>query len=86
MSSGEEVFDNIVFTSRNQYGLPNDAVVFCNFNQLYKIDPDVFKIWIKILKQVPNSILWLLSFPEAGEPNLKRYTSNLGKHFNFNFF
>lgn len=80
MSLGEEVFDNIVFTSRRQYGLPDDAVVFCNFNQLYKIDPDIFKIWIKILKQVSNSVLWLLSFPEAGEPNLKTYARNLGKY------
>lgn len=78
IASGEKVFDNIVFTSRKQYGLPNDAVVYCNFNQLYKTDPKVFEMWVKILKLVPNSVLWLLSFPAAGEPNVRKYVQSLG--------
>ena len=52
--------------------LPSDSVgngfVFCNFNQSYKLTPDVFASWMRILKQVPGSLLWLLennpSFPE----------------------
>jgi protein O-GlcNAc transferase len=39
-------------TSRQQYGLPDDAIVFCNFNQLYKIDPPTLEMWCEILKQV----------------------------------
>lgn len=78
IASGEEVFDNIVFTSRKQYGLPNDAIVYCNFNQLYKTDPKVLEMWVKILKLVPNSVLWLLSFPAAGEPNVLKYVQSLG--------
>ena len=31
-----------------QYGLPEDAIVYCNFNQLYKIDPDTLKCWVKV--------------------------------------
>jgi hypothetical protein len=37
-----------------------------------QIDPIVFRIWLNILKQVPNGVLWLLRFPAAGEPHLKR--------------
>ncbi|XP_026761185.1 UDP-N-acetylglucosamine--peptide N-acetylglucosaminyltransferase 110 kDa subunit-like isoform X1 [Galleria mellonella] len=78
VASGEEAFNDIIFTSRKQYGLPNDAIVYCNFNQLYKIDPFVMETWIRILNQVPNSVLWLLSFPAAGEPNIRNYAQNLG--------
>jgi len=55
---------------RSQYGLSEDKFVFCNFNQLYKIDPATFTIWCNILKRVPNSVLWLLRFPAAGEQNI----------------
>ncbi|GAA96750.1 glycosyltransferase family 41 protein [Mixia osmundae IAM 14324] len=50
--------------------LAPETVIFANFNQLYKIDPSTFCIWLKILQAVPNSVLWLLRFPAAGEPNL----------------
>lgn len=58
--------------------LPEDKFVFANFNQLYKIDPDTFEIWMRILHQVPNSVLWLLRFPAAGEENIKKHASTLG--------
>ncbi|VVC87765.1 unnamed protein product [Leptidea sinapis] len=62
-ATGEEVPQSIVITTRQQYGLPDDAVVYCNFNQLYKIDPLTLHMWVYILKHVPNSVLWLLRFP-----------------------
>lgn len=37
-----------------------------------QIDPAIFKVWLRILQRVPNSILWLLRFPAAGEPHLIR--------------
>ncbi|GAA5853587.1 hypothetical protein JCM8547_002514 [Rhodosporidiobolus lusitaniae] len=49
----------------------NDTVIFANWNQLYKIDPFIFRIWLNILKKHPNSILWLLRFPAPGEAHLK---------------
>ncbi|OBZ83746.1 putative UDP-N-acetylglucosamine--peptide N-acetylglucosaminyltransferase SEC [Choanephora cucurbitarum] len=52
--------------------LPDDVVIFANFNQLYKLEPATFRVWLKILERVPNSILWLLRFPPAGEHHLKR--------------
>ncbi|EDQ87082.1 uncharacterized protein MONBRDRAFT_27585 [Monosiga brevicollis MX1] len=57
---------------RRFYGLPEDKVIFCNFNQLYKIDPLMFDTWLNILKRVPNSVLWILRFPPAGEQNLQK--------------
>lgn len=54
-----------------------DTVIYANFNQLYKLDPDIFSIWLQILVRVPNSILWLLQFPPAGETNLREQALNL---------
>lgn len=51
-ATGEEVPLSILVTSRQQYGLPEDAIVFCNFNQLYKIDPSTLAMWCDILKLV----------------------------------
>lgn len=78
-ATGEEVPQSIVITTRQQYGLPDDAVVYCNFNQLYKIDPLTLHMWVYILKNVPNSVLWLLRFPAVGEPNLQNTAQQLGK-------
>ena len=51
-ATGEEVPKTLLVTSRQQYGLPDDAIVYCNFNQLYKIDPPTLDMWIEIMKQV----------------------------------
>ncbi|KAK6013215.1 tetratricopeptide repeat protein [Ostertagia ostertagi] len=72
-ATGEEVPQSLLLTSRQQYNLPEDAVVFCNFNQLYKIDPPTLDMWIKILKRVPRSVLWLLRFPFHGEAHIHKY-------------
>ncbi len=45
---------------RADLGLPTDGIVFCNFNQIFKINPQVFDAWASILKAMPNSVLWLL--------------------------
>nr|XP_033706391.1 UDP-N-acetylglucosamine--peptide N-acetylglucosaminyltransferase 110 kDa subunit-like [Tursiops truncatus] len=77
-ATGEEVPRTIIVTTRSQYGLPEDAIVYCNFNQLYKIDPSTLQMWANILKRVPNSVLWLLRFPAVGEPNIQHYAQNMG--------
>jgi len=69
---------DLPYTTRAQYQLPENAIIFCNFNQLYKIDPSTLEMWINILKRVPNSVLWLLKFPAAGEPNVAAMASRLG--------
>lgn len=78
-ATGEEVPRTIVVTTRGQYGLPDDAIVYCNFNQLYKIDPLTLQSWVNILKAVPNAVLWLLRFPAVGETNIQQTAQNLGK-------
>ena len=77
-ATGEDVPTNIIITARCQYGLPADAVVYCNFNQLYKIDPATLETWLDILKQVPNGILWLLRFPAVGEQNIHNTAKEAG--------
>lgn len=47
-ATGEEVPQSIVITTRQQYGLPDDAIVYCNFNQLYKIDPPTLHMWVHV--------------------------------------
>jgi protein O-GlcNAc transferase len=69
---------DLPFTSRSQYNLSENAVVFCNFNQLYKIDPPTLESWIRILKRIPNGVLWLLRFPAAGEANVLATAAKLG--------
>jgi predicted O-linked N-acetylglucosamine transferase (SPINDLY family) len=56
-------------------GLSETAIIFGNFNQLYKIDPSTFRTYLRILSAVPNSILWLLRFPDLGEQHLKSYAA-----------
>lgn len=53
--------------------LQDDAIIFGNFNQLYKIDPATFRMYLRILQAVPNAILWLLRFPDLGEQNLLNF-------------
>jgi len=77
-ATGEEIPRCIILSSRQQYSLPEDAVVFCNFNQLYKIDPCTLEMWCDILKQVPNSVMWLLRFPAVGETNIQQTVTNSG--------
>lgn len=64
--------------NRACYGLPTSAIVFCSFNQLYKVDRAIFTCWMRILRRVPDSVLWLLRFPHAGEINLRTEAARLG--------
>lgn len=45
--------------TRADEGLPDDAVVFCSFNQAYKLNPPLWDDWCAILRGVPGSVLWL---------------------------
>ncbi|AQK70964.1 putative UDP-N-acetylglucosamine--peptide N-acetylglucosaminyltransferase SEC [Zea mays] len=63
---------------RSDYGLPEDKFIFACFNQLYKMDPEIFDTWCNILKRVPNSALWLLRFPAAGETRVRAYAAARG--------
>jgi predicted O-linked N-acetylglucosamine transferase (SPINDLY family) len=56
---------------REQFGLPENAFVFVCFNNSYKITPQIFDIWMKILQSVNNSVLWLIETEEIVCRNLK---------------
>jgi len=45
--------------SREEQGLPERGFVYCCFNNSYKIEPNIFASWMRILKAVPDAVLWL---------------------------
>lgn len=57
--------------SRAELGLPEDGFVFCAFNGLQKHNPEVFAIWMRLLKTVEGSVLWLIDGPAAAKRNLR---------------
>lgn len=58
--------------TRSKFNLPNKGVVYCSFNQPYKIDEKLFTIWLNILKQVDGSVLWLVERSPLARKNLCR--------------
>ena len=56
--------------TRAAEGLPEDAFVFCCFNAPYKINPEIFAIWMRLLKATPNSVLWLGQINPSAQRNL----------------
>lgn len=57
--------------SRASCGLPAEGIVFCCFNHTYKITPDVFDLWCRLLQEIPGSCLWLLASNSCAEANLE---------------
>lgn len=55
---------------RSRYGLPEDAFVFCSFNNNHKFTPEVFSAWMRILSQVSGSVLWLLADNDTCKSNM----------------
>jgi predicted O-linked N-acetylglucosamine transferase (SPINDLY family) len=56
--------------SRAAAGLPADGFVYCCFNNNYKISPRLFDIWMRLLREVPDSVLWLLEDNSVARRNL----------------
>ena len=65
-------------SARRDCGLPADGFVFCCFNNTYKITPQFFDIWMRLLKRVPGSVLWLLESNELARSNLRREAEQRG--------
>lgn len=64
--------------TRSQAGLPENGLVFCCFNRHTKIEPRVFQAWMEILRQVPDSVLWLNAAPAITWDNLRREAQQRG--------
>jgi uncharacterized protein (TIGR03032 family) len=64
--------------SRADCGLPEDAFVFCVFNKVPKLEPTLFAVWMRILQQVPNSVLWLSVTDTKARENLITFATEFG--------
>jgi predicted O-linked N-acetylglucosamine transferase (SPINDLY family) len=61
---------------RAEAGLPDDAIVFCCFNNSWKITAPIFDVWMRLLSNVGNGVLWLLDGPHAS--NLRKEAGTRG--------
>jgi protein O-GlcNAc transferase len=64
--------------TRAAHGLPEDAFVLCNFSQSFKIQPETFDAWVRIVQGIPNSVLWLAQGPNGFEQNLRAHWEKAG--------
>ena len=58
--------------TRLEFGLPENGFVFCCFNNSYKILPDVFDCWMRILRKIDGSVLWLIEDNAIAATNLRK--------------
>lgn len=68
---------NYTFT-RQELGLPEQGFVFCCFNNNFKFTPNTFDAWMRILKAVPDSVLFLFADQPTAQQNLKKQASARG--------
>jgi len=58
--------------ARRQFGLPDFGLVFCCFNNSYKINPPCFDVWMRLLRFVQGSVLWLVADDPGVQHNLRQ--------------
>ena len=63
---------------RQALGLPEGGFVFCAFSHPRKISPDVFAVWMRLLRQLPGSVLWLVEDSEATSQRLRGHAERAG--------
>ena len=64
--------------TRAEAGLPEGAFVYCAFNNNHKISEEVWRCWMRVLRQVPGSVLWLLADNPFAQANLTRVAGEEG--------
>jgi predicted O-linked N-acetylglucosamine transferase (SPINDLY family) len=64
--------------TRSELGLPDGAFVFCCMNNVYKITPAMFDVWMRLLRRVPGSVLMLYSNVPEAQSNLRREAATRG--------
>jgi len=64
--------------SRNSQGLPDDGFIFACFNNAYKIQPEIFRLWMNLLQSVEGSVLWLTTPSSKAIKNLQAACEELG--------
>ncbi len=64
--------------AKSSQGLPEDSFIFACFNNAYKITPQIFDVWMRLLKEVPRSVLWLSKPSSEAMLNLQKEAENRG--------
>lgn len=64
--------------TRRYHGLNGRGPLLCNFNQHFKLDPDMFAAWSRIVSRVAGSSLVLLKYPEESEPHIRQAAREVG--------
>jgi predicted O-linked N-acetylglucosamine transferase (SPINDLY family) len=64
--------------TRVEFGLPEHGFVFCSFNNSYKLNAKMFDIWMRLLRTVPESVLWVLVPSDICQENLRREAASRG--------
>jgi predicted O-linked N-acetylglucosamine transferase (SPINDLY family) len=64
--------------TRSECGLPEKGFVFCCFNNNYKITPQMFDVWMRLLLATPESVLWLLAANPVAVANLQNEAEQRG--------
>jgi len=77
VNDSKRIISNRVFT-REEVGLPANGFVFCCFNNNYKILPNTFDIWMRILKSVEGSVIWLIDDNPTATNNLMKEAESRG--------
>jgi protein O-GlcNAc transferase len=74
--SGHEIPERT--PSRAEAGLPDGGLVFCCFNNSFKITPDVFDVWMRLLREIASSVLWLSAANAGAVERLRREAQQRG--------
>jgi predicted O-linked N-acetylglucosamine transferase (SPINDLY family) len=65
-------------SSRRAEGLPDTGFVFCCFNNTYKLNPDMFDVWARLLRSVPGAVLWIVADESDARKALRREAAARG--------
>jgi predicted O-linked N-acetylglucosamine transferase (SPINDLY family) len=76
-NDSERVISDLALT-RAQAGLPEHGFVFCSFNNTFKLNPLIFDVWMRLLREVEESVLWLLEANTSVPDNLRREAEKRG--------
>ena len=61
---------------KSDFQLPENALIFCSFNNIYKINENIFDVWLEILENVKNSVLWLGQTNDFAKTNILKKCQN----------
>jgi predicted O-linked N-acetylglucosamine transferase (SPINDLY family) len=70
--------DKDLQVTRKEIGLPQDAFVMAALGNSYKITPEMFGAWMRLLQRIPNALLWLIDDNEVGTRNLRAQAVQMG--------